>query len=167
MRTARIPVLCLILLLVSACGYQLVREKGIFGGDIVALDIPVFKNLTFEPQISEFFTEAFTRELVTVGLFEVNGKNADSTLQGSVRSVRIDPYAVSGQGIQIQKAIIVTIDLVLTKKAAGFTRSWSLADTEPYNVYDINIEDFNRRDALRRVSARMARRFSSQLLGNY
>jgi len=166
MRHARLSLICLILISVTACGYQLVREKGIFGGDIVSVDVPIFKNLTFEPQISQFFTESFTRELVSTGLFNIN-TNADSTLQGSVRTVQIIPYAVSGQGLQLQKAIVVAIDLVLTKKTGGFKKNWTLTDSEPYNANDINLEDFARRDALRRMSARMARRLTSLMLGNY
>lgn len=151
----------------TACGYTLVREKGIYGGDIMAIDVPIFKNLSFEPQISQFFTESFTRELVTTGLFDVNRHNADSTVQGTIRQVVVSPYALGGTGIQVQKSISVSIDIVMTKGSVGFKKSWTISDYEPYNVDDINLEDFNRRDALRRVSARMARRFTSLVLAYY
>ena len=63
-------------LIPAACGYTVVQEKGIFRGEVISLDVPVFKNQSFEPQVSQFFTEAFTRELVTSGLFDVNKPDA-------------------------------------------------------------------------------------------
>ena len=53
----------LLVFLLCSCGYQLVREKGIYGGDISSVYISVFKNMTYEPHISQYVTDAFSKEL--------------------------------------------------------------------------------------------------------
>lgn len=150
-----------ILLCLSSCGYTLVTEKGIIGGEVVAVDLPVFKNRTYEAQVPFFFTDAFSRELAGSGLFDINRKDADSTLQGTVVALRSTPSALSGQGLAVQKSIEITIELVLSKKTGAQVKRWTLTDSEAYAVDTINLEEFNRKEALRRIAARMARRFSS------
>jgi hypothetical protein len=160
-----LAVLLSFLFLVS-CGYTMVREKGVFQGEVVALDVPVFKNQTFEPQVSQFFTEAFTKELVTSGLFDINKSGASSTLQGSIAVVRIVPTTLDKNGLAIEKTIFVTLNLGLSKKDGRSIRSWSFVDAEVYNVQDINLEDPNKREALIRIAGRMSRRFSAVILAD-
>ncbi len=62
----RLLALLFLFLILASCGYTIVREKGIFQGEVVSLDVPVFKNQTLEPQVSQFFTEAFTGSLSQV-----------------------------------------------------------------------------------------------------
>jgi hypothetical protein len=153
-------------LILASCGYTIVREKGIFQGEVVSLDVPVFKNQTFEPQVSQFFTEAFTKELVTSGLFDINKSGASSTLQGSIAVVRIVPTTLDQNGLAIEKTIFVTLNLVLSKKDGRSIKNWSFLDAEPYNCQDVNLEDPNKREALIRIAARMSRRFSAAILGD-
>ena len=143
-----------------SCGYTIVKEKGIFQGEVVAVDVPVFKNRSLEPQVSQFFTEAFTRELVTSGLFDVNKPDAPNTLQGSIASVRIVPTALDKNGLAIEKTVYVTADFALSKKDGRAIKSWSLGDAEPYRVDDVNLEDANKKAALKKIASRIARRFS-------
>ncbi|MGD0233720.1 MAG: LPS assembly lipoprotein LptE [Syntrophorhabdales bacterium] len=144
----------------------MVREKGIFQGEVVSLDVPVFKNQTLEPQVPQFFTEAFNRELVASGLFDINKAGASNTLQGSIAAVRIVPAAFDQNGLAIQKTVYVTVSLALSKKDGRTIKSWGLLDAEPYNVNDINLEDSNKKQALIRIAARMARRFSALVIAD-
>jgi len=157
-------VMLLLFLLVAGCGYTLVQEKGVFQGEVVSLDVPVFKNNSLEPHVPGYFTEAFTRELVTSGLFDVNKGDAASALLGTIVTVRMVPTALSSQGIAVEKTVYANLTLALTKKDGKLIRNWSLADAEPYRVDDINLEDFNKREALKRIAARIARRFSALIL---
>ena len=143
-----------------SCGYTIVQEKGIFQGEVVSVDVPVFKNRSLEPQVSQFFTEAFTRELVTSGLFDVNKPDAPNILQGSIASVRIVPTTLDKNGLAIEKTVYVTADFALSKKDGRAIKNWSLGDAEPYRVDDINLEDANKKEALKKIAARIARRFS-------
>jgi hypothetical protein len=156
-----------IMLMLSCCGYQMVKEKGIFGGEISSIYIPLFKNKTYEPHASGYVTDAFAKELVATGLFKLNKEGSDGYIQGNINKIRIIPSAMSAQGIVVEKSIDMTIDLSLFNKTGAFIKKWTLSETEIYNVSDVNSEDYNKREALRRMSGRMARKFSSMALIDY
>lgn len=96
-----IRILILSFLFLQGCGYELVKGPGLPSGavsttttgalptPITSLNLPVFKNLSFEPQVPMFFTEAFSQELAASGLVQINKPGADATLQGTVTSVTI------------------------------------------------------------------------------
>jgi hypothetical protein len=157
--------LAILLFLQWGCGYELVRDKGIGAGggtDISSISVPVFKNRTFEPQMPVFFTEAFSRELAAGGLVQMNNSAAEATLQGTIDSLFTTLSSLSGTGLAVEKVVTTTVSLRLFKDG-NTARTWSFTDSEAYVVNDINLEDFNRRAALQRIAARMARRFHSQL----
>jgi outer membrane lipopolysaccharide assembly protein LptE/RlpB len=164
----RIAILCLLAacLLLNGCGYELVRDKGVFGGEVVALNVPIFKNRSYEPQVPGFFTDAFSRELAGSGLFDLNRPTADATLQGTINTVFSAPSSLSSQGLALEKVVSMSVSLVLFRQGNP-TKSWAFADSEPYRVDDINLEDVNKRQAMQRIAARISRRFMAQLMGNY
>jgi outer membrane lipopolysaccharide assembly protein LptE/RlpB len=150
-----------VVLLVSGCGYELVREKGMYGGTIMSLEVPVFKNRSLEPQISGYFTDAFSMELLESGM-QINTAGADATLQGTITSVTTGPGALSAVGQSVQKTVTAIVRLALTKEEK-VVKVWTFGDSEIYDASSINLEDFNRRAALQRVAARIARRFHVQM----
>ena len=163
---ARLFASLFLFLILTSCGYTMVREKGIFQGEVISVDVPVFKNQSLEPQVSQFFTEAFTKELITSGLFDVNKTGASNTLRGSIDIIRIVPSAFDANGLAIQKTVFATVSLALLKKDGRSIKSWSLVDAEPYDVQDVNVEDPNKKLALTRIAARIARRFSAMILAD-
>ena len=152
--------------ILASCGYTIVGKKGIYQGEVVSLYVPVFKNQSLEPQVSQFFTESFTMELVLSGLFDVNKENAPNTLRGTIATVKAIPSAFNQNGLALQKTVYVTLNLALLRKDGRSMKSWSLADLEPYDVSDINLEDPNEREALKRIAGRMSRRFSALVLAD-
>ncbi|MGD0231622.1 MAG: LPS assembly lipoprotein LptE [Syntrophorhabdales bacterium] len=156
--------LLICLALVGGCGYELVRDKGIYSGDITSLSVPVFKSTTFEPQVPGIFTEAFSMELASAGLFELNKPDSDAILQGTVNMVTTGAGGLSSTtGQTIQKTVTVLCGLTLTKQGKR-VKTWTFSDSEVYDASSINLEDFNKRLAMQRVASRMARRFHAQLL---
>jgi hypothetical protein len=155
------------LLVASSCGYQLISEKGIFGGEISSLYVPIFKNKTFEPHAPLYVTNAFTKELVSIGLFKINNEDPDGYIEGTISNILILPSAMNGQGIVVEKNIRVDVDLSLFRKNGAFIKKWSLFETQIYETNDINSEDYNKRNALTNLSERMARKFTSVLLMDY
>jgi len=153
--------------LVNSCGYQMVREKGISGGDVTSVYISVFKNSTYEPHASLYVTDAFSKELLSTNLFTINKDRSDAYLQGNIKKVTTSPTSLSGGGVVIEKWISVDLELALYRKNGTFMRRWQLSDTETYRVDDITAEDYNKREALQRLSSRLARRFSAVLLVDY
>ena len=67
----------------------------------------------------------------------------------------------------IEKWVSVDIELALYRKNGTLIRRWLLSDQETYRVDNIAAEDYNKREALQRLSGRLARRFSSVLLVDY
>jgi hypothetical protein len=152
--------------LMSGCGYELVKEKGIYGGEVSSVYLPVFKNNSFEPLASGVFTQAFSMEMLGSGLFQLNRADADATLQGSIMVVATSPGPIGGTGQTVQKIVSASISLVLTKQGKRL-KSWSFSDSEVYDASTINIEEPGRRAALQRIAARIARRFHAQALSVY
>ena len=154
-------------LMLFSCGYQLVQEKGIYGGDISSLSVPVFKNKTFEPHASMYVTDSFARELVLSGLFKINTSNPDGYIEGTITEIKILPASMNANGLVVEKTIFATVDIAIFRNNGTLLRRWGFSDNETYNVVDINSEDFNKRDALKRLSGRMARKFCSIMLIDY
>ncbi len=176
MRIGRILPLFAIFVLLHGCGYELVTGSGLSGpaysgpameGErITSLNVPVFKNTTFEPQVPQFFTEAFSQELAGSGLVQINRSASDPTLQGTVTAVSAAISALTGQGLALQKMVTVYISLTLARQGK-VVKTWTFGDAEPYDASSINTEDFNKRAAEVRIAERMARRFHAQLLSGY
>jgi hypothetical protein len=163
----KIYLIVFIILMLSCCGYQMVKEKGIFGGEISSVYIPLFKNKTYEPHASGYVTDEFAKELVATGIFKLNKEDSDGYIQGSIDKVRIIPSSMSAQGIVVEKNIEMIVGLALFKKTGAFIKKWTLSETEIYNTSDVSTEDYNKREAIRRMSGRMARKFSSIALIDY
>jgi outer membrane lipopolysaccharide assembly protein LptE/RlpB len=153
--------------LLCSCGYQLVREKGIYGGDISSIYISIFKNLTYEPHIAKYVTDAFSKELISTGLFTVNKESSDGDMQGTIKTMTTQPASLSIVGIAIEKSVTLEVDIALYKKNGAFVKRWSFSDSETYRVDNADYEEYNKEDAIKRLSARMARRFSAVLLVDY
>jgi hypothetical protein len=160
-------VLVALVFLLTSCGYEVVRDKGIYGGDIASLSVPMFKNKSYEPHVPGFVTDAFTKELVNTGLFQINRPDSDAYVEGTVRRVRAIPYTVNKEGTVIEKRVDVYLDLALYRKDGTLLKRWSLTDFETYRAEVINYEEFNKQEALKKVSERLARRFSAALLMDY
>lgn len=163
-------ILCVIiitLMMLCSCGYQLVREKGIFGGDITSLYVPIFKNKTYEPHASLYVTDAFTKELISTGLFKINKEVSDGYIEGTIKNIKVLPFTLNKDGIVIEKNMTIDVELSLFRKNGGLIKRWVLSESETYRVDNVGYEDYNKRDALRKVSGRMARKFCSVILVDY
>ena len=158
-----------IALMVCSCGYQLVGVggRGIYGGDITSLSLGAFKNVTYEPHASLYVTDAFSQEVLSMGLFDLNKPDPDGYVQGVIRRILIQPSSMNSQGVVIQKTATMDVELVLYKKDGTFIKRWFFTDSEPYNTNDVQAEDFNKRNAFQIISGRMARKFTAALLVDY
>jgi outer membrane lipopolysaccharide assembly protein LptE/RlpB len=171
LRSFRAPLFfCLVVLFLflSGCGYELVRDRGISSGgnsEVYSISVPIFKNKTYEPQVPAFFTEAFSRELASGGLVQINKAGSEATLQGSIDSINTTLSSLSGAGLAVEKQVSVLVSLRLVK-TGNVVRTWSYNDAEAYIASSINLEDFNRRAAIQRIATRIARRFHAQLVAD-
>jgi hypothetical protein len=153
--------------LLSGCGYELVRDKGIFSGEITTVAVPIFKNPTYEPHVSMYVTDAFTRELMGTGVFKLDRKGTDGYIEGIIKDIRILPNTLGKTGIVVEKKVFMDVELILYKSYGNLLRRWVLSDNEVYRADVPNLEEYNKRTAYGRISERMARRFSAAILVNY
>ena len=153
--------------LLSGCGYELVRDKGIFGGEITTVSVPIFKNPTYEPHVSKYVSQAFTKELMGSGVFKLDKAGTDGYIEGTIRDIRTTPNTLSKTGIVTEKKIFMDVELVLYRKNGTFIRRWMFSDNEVYRADVPNFEEYNKRTAYEKISERMARRFSAAILVNY
>lgn len=153
--------------LISGCGYELVRDKGIFGGEITTVSVPIFKNPTYEPHVSKYVSQAFTKELMGTGVFKLDKTGADGYFEGTIKDIRTIPNTLGKTGIVTEKKIYMDLELVLFRKNGTLIRRWTLSDSQVYRADVPNYEEYNKRAAYEKLSERMARRFSAAILANY
>lgn len=158
--------MAVILLTLSACGYQLIGGKGIYGGEISSIYVSIFNNSTFESSIAQPVTDSFSKELLMTGLFTLNREASDAYIKGDIRNVTTAPNALATDGTVIEKVVTVELLVSLYQRNGTLVKQFGLSDSEYYKIQS-GAEEYNRREAIRRMSARMARRFSSQLLLEY
>jgi len=159
--------LIVLFIFIHGCGYQLVGEKGIYGGEIKSVYVPVFKNMTYEPHASVYLTDAFTRQLMATGLFAVNKNNSDTYIEGVLKNIRIVPNALDKNGIVIEKSVLIGVEISLFKKDGNLLKKWSFSDNQTYRVDDLGAEDYNKKEALSMVSDRIARHFCASIMTEY
>jgi len=162
-KATRLCFVAVILLALSACGYQLIGGKGIYGGEISSIYLSIFNNSTFEPSIAQPVTDSFAKELLMTGLFTINSDATDAYLKGNITNVTTAPNTLSTEGAVIEKVVTVELTVSLYQKNGKLVKQFNLSDYEYYKIQGA-AEEYNRREAIRRMSARMARRFSAQLL---
>jgi hypothetical protein len=168
MKSIRYLLITIVLaMLLSGCGYEIVKDKGIFSGEITTVSVPIFKNPTYEPHVSMYVTEAFTRELMGTGVFKHDRKGTDGYIEGTIKDIRILPNTLGSTGIVVEKKVFIDVELALYKGNGAFIRRWVLSDNEVYRADVPNLEEYNKRTAYGRISERMARRFSAAILVNY
>lgn len=161
----RLALLLLLLCLIPSCGYRMLAEKGIYGGDIVSIELPLFGNATKEPHISSYVTEEFSSELLSSGLFEIKEKSP-AIIRGEIIGLRIYHEAFGKGGFVTEKRLELSVTLSLYNKGE-LVRKWDLRESETYLVSEKNLEEYMKREAIKRVSKRMARNFVSLLLKEY
>lgn len=157
----------LVVTVFPGCGYELVRDKGIFGGEITTVSVPIFKNPTYEPHVSKYVSQAFSRELMSTGVFKLERNGTDGYFEGTIRDIRTIPNTLGKTGIVTEKKIFMDLDIALYRKNGTFIRRWTLSDSEIYRADVPNYEEYNKRAAYEKLSERMARRFSAAILANY
>lgn len=154
---------CLIIVLLvtmcEACGYRFAGQGG-FPGDTERLFVTVLENKTQETGVESIITAALLSELTLRKTHRLTGglADADVVLSGTVKHVNISTISVSESTVANQRRVTVTVALKL-RKTDGST-VWSRENISDYEAYlvDVNpeITDANRRNAIRKLSKRIA-----------
>ncbi len=106
-----------LLILLLGCGYQMVGKETHRPPGITSIAIPTFINQTFEPGIEIPLTQGFLREFIQDRRVKVvDRKEADSILEGVIKSFQIHSVSYDRSGIAQEYQTTVKLDLTLRKR---------------------------------------------------
>ncbi len=102
------------MLVLTACGYQMVGRETHVPPGLSSVAIPTFKNRTYEPGIEVPFTQAFLREFILDRRVNVVDRaQADSLLEGVINDFRFYSVSYDRSGFVLEYQTIVVLDVTL------------------------------------------------------
>lgn len=152
----------------SGCAYRLSNQVDTFPGGVKRIQIPVFKNISPEPGVEVFFTEALKSEVLRSGYASIVNaeQDSDAVLEGTVTSVLIDSdssviesnrttYLPSGTVLSAKVSLTVTVSLILRRKLSQeILWSSEFFQAKEYTPPQITLPTLNTANNLYNVSAK-------------
>jgi len=157
-------------LVLSACGYHFPGGGSGLPPHIKTIAVPVFANQTQEVGIENDFTNQVVFEFTRSGILKVEAPPADSTLNGRIQAILIRPVAYSRQVVATERRVTLRLSVRLTDTATGnvLWEDGNMVDNEVFAVAaDALSTETNRREAIRRISERMALEIHNRALENF
>ena len=164
--------LMLLALLVSGCGYHVPGTSDSWaGGDARVVYVQLFENMTAEPYLDNYMTDALVEELSRSRLFQLteNIDAAEVLISGTVDSFTSDAvsYSSSDRITDYRATMNITVrllnngnDQVLWQKKMGRSEDYSAAVNK-------NLQLEVERLTARQVARRLAEDIRAQLLNNF
>lgn len=141
------------------CGYQMVGKETHRPLGIFSIAIPTFLNQTFEPGIEVPLTQGFLREFIQDRRVKVvDRKEADSILEGVIKSFQIHSVSYDRSGIAQEYQTTVKLDLTLRKRTGEVL--WIQKDLTESRIYRASsnplLTESNKTSALQSLGRLMA-----------
>ncbi len=158
------------MILFAGCGYQMVGKETHLPPDLASIAIPTFSNQTLEPGIEVPFTQGFLREFINDRRIRVvNRGEADSVLEGVIKSFDIYSVAYDQSGIATEYQTNVVIDLILKKQTGEVL--WKEQDFSEARWYrtslSVLISESNKTAAIQQIGRFMAERIRNRFFHNF
>jgi len=158
------------LVVVWGCGYQMVGKETHIPPGLTSIAIPTFINQTFEPGIEVHFTKGFLREFIQDQRVKVVGRDeADSILEGVIKSFNIYSTSYDRSGITLEYQTIVVIDLTLKKRTGEIL--WTekdLSESRWYRTsFNILTSESNKASAIQNLGRFMAERIRNRFFHQF
>jgi hypothetical protein len=154
-------------LVLSSCGYRLVRYRGALG-DVRRVAIHTLRNDTAEPGVDLVVTDALIREFLRRGALDVveDPAIADLVIDGRVLPLRIVGRSFSSVLLSLEYQVTMTLDLEVRRRDGTEVPvdPTALSESEIYTASaDVEAARKNRDEALHRVSTLLAGRVHDAL----
>jgi hypothetical protein len=154
-------------LLVSSCGYRLVRYRNAIG-DVRRVAIQTLDNESREPGIDLVVTDALVREFLRRGALDVveDPSVADLVIGGRVLPVHTAGRSFSSVLLSLEYQVTLTLDLTVQRRDGTLVPvdPTALTESEIYLASaDVEAARKNRDEALHRVSTLIAGRVHDAL----
>lgn len=164
--------LILLTLLVAGCGYHVPGTSDSWvGGDARIVYVRLFENMTAEPYLDNYMTDALIEELSRSRLFELteNRDAAEVLIGGTVDDFQSDAvsYSSSDRITDYRATMAVTVRL---QNNGGGQVMWQdkLRRSEDYSAaVNKNLQLEGERLAARQVAKRLAEDIRAQLYNNF
>ena len=164
----RFVILCLFLC--GGCGYQMVGKETHVPPGLSSVAIPTFANQTFEPGIEVPFTQGFLTEFIRDRRVKVVDRSeADSVLEGVIKSLQIYSAAYDRSGLATEYQTTVVIDLTLRKRTGEIL--WIEKDISESRWYKASSgvlsSEFSKDAAIQQIGRFVAGRARNRFFHNF
>lgn len=161
--------LIIVLLVNSGCGYRF-SGGGSLPGKIRNVRVAILDNRTTETGLENLVTNDLIYEFTRSGKARVtDSDNADATLSGTIRYLRIASVAHSSSSTAVERRVTVGVDLKLADTAG--TVIWSIKDFSANETYDVASSKLdteqNKQQALIQLSKRLAERVYNRMTEDF
>jgi outer membrane lipopolysaccharide assembly protein LptE/RlpB len=154
----------------AGCGYQMVGKETHVPPGLTSVAIPTFLNKTLEPGVEVPFTQGFLTEFINDRRVKVVSRGeADSVLEGVIKSLAISSTAYDKSGIAIEYQTTAVIDLTLRKTTGEVLwREENLSETQYYRTsLSILTSESNRATAIQQIGSFMAGRIRNRFFYDF
>jgi Lipopolysaccharide-assembly len=151
----------------ASCGYQwMAAGRGLPGIASVAIRTP--ENDSREPGLEYMVADALRRELLRRGGSDLSEDpdSADLVVTGNVRPLEVAPRSFSSVVLAYEYEVTLSVDLVAHRRDGSElpVEASALRESERYLASaDVEAQQKNRQEALRRVAQLVAARFFESL----
>jgi outer membrane lipopolysaccharide assembly protein LptE/RlpB len=163
-----LSMICLILLV--ACGYQMVGKETHVPPGLNSIAIPTFKNRTYEPGIEVPFTQAFLREFILDRRVSVVDRaQADSLLEGVITDFRIYSVSYDQSGLVLEYQTTVILDLTLKDRMGKVLwEEKNFSETQWFRASSgVLTNEVNKTVAIQRIGRLVAERLRNRFFYNF
>jgi len=160
----------ILMVLVGGCGYQMVGKQTQVPPGLDSIAIPTFLNQTLEPGIEVQLTQGFLREFIFDRRARVVGrKEADSILEGVIKTFRRFSVAYNQSGIALEYQITMVVDLTLKKQTGEVLwKEQNLTETRYYRTAASAIMSESNKDAaVQLIGSIMAERIRNRVFHEF
>ncbi len=158
------------MLLLTACGYQMVGKETHVPPGLSSVAIPTFKNRTYEPGIEVPFTQAFLREFILDRRVNVVDRaQADSLLEGVIKDFRFYSVSYDQSGFVLEYQTIVVLDVTLKdREGKVLWEQRNFSETQWFRASSgVLTNEANKAAAVQRIGKLVAGRLRNRFFYNF
>ena len=159
----------ILLALEFGCGYKLGGGPKLVPGNVKSIAVPVFKNLTREPELGSALAEEMRSEILRRGIVALKPVDeAEAVLKGVAEEVYLDPLSISPQGFTSAYRVRLRASFKLTRHGEVLWRADHLERDEQIVVDNQILDNAVRREfALAKISRDFAKQVHTMMLEGF
>lgn len=156
----------LLLLILSACGYQFVQD-GKLPGAVRRISVHLFANRTAESGLEHLFTNAVIYEFTRSNIAElVDDGQADAVLTGSIQSLQVS--SASRDSLQTSTEMRITVSGSAKLVGTGGKTIWEKNGITVLGTYIVTGDsESNKKDKLKEAAKRFAEKMFQQMTADF